>query len=174
MTLPGSLACPGIGDGRQLKHPPVDKLEGAQEIRRADAVLRRRATIALLLAIVLLLGGVTLVERYLDILVELAEHDFETAYQQVWRMLVVVVGAGVVLLLVLLGFSLRFAALAYSSRTWPPEGVRVLRDTRVVRGQAARAKAVGLMVYAVILACLGIAMLMYLYGLYRLLLWPAA
>jgi len=85
---------------------------------------------------------------------------------------VLVVGAGFMLLVILLGFSLRFAALAYAKRSWPPDGVRVLRDTLVVRGRAARVKAVSLMVYALVLACLGIAMLMYLYSLYRLLIWP--
>jgi hypothetical protein len=162
----------GTRDGTQLQHPPVDELEGVEEMRRADPALRRRAMMALVAAVALILAGVTMVERHLDVLVELAEHDFETASQQAWRMLVLVVGAGFMLLVILLGFSLRFAALAYAKRSWPPDGVRVLRDTMVVRGKAARVKAVSLMVYALVLACLGMAMLMYLYSLYRLLIWP--
>lgn len=49
----------------------------------------------------------------------------------------------------------------------------MLRDTLVVRGRMARIKAVAMMAWGMVLAFLGMAMLIYLYGLYRLLIWPA-
>lgn len=156
-----------------MRHPPPDLLDDRGEWRRADQRLRRHVLLGLVAGLVLLLGGIILVERYLDVLVELAEHDIETAAQQAWRLLVLVVGGGVALLLVLLVLVMRFALSAYATRCWPPEGARVLRDTLVVRGRMARIKAVAMMAWGMVLAFLGMAMLIYLYGLYRLLIWPA-
>ena len=128
-----------------------------REIQRADPVLRRRALVVLAVAIV---GGVLL---QVTLGRRLEEHAGVAGPQEraaVVRALVVGVTTVGGLLLVTGGSLWRTGMRTRASRVFPPPGVRVVRDTVVLRDVAAARRGLTMQLLAVALvlcvACLAV------------------
>ncbi len=108
------------------------------DLQRADERLRIRWLAVLTLAAVLGAAGLLGLDHYLsglDTVVADAQLDTVAKARLVVRAVLALIGLGGVL------FSLYLARISwrtYSSERYPPPGARVLSDTRIYRGQAAR------------------------------------
>ena len=132
----------------EISNFPADKTgsngfnNGKQQIDKADRQIRKR--MILLVVVEILLGLVLILwfYTYLETLLTIGAEAPETAMNKVLNLL------GIVLTIVaisLIGFSfyiLKVAFMVFRSSRFPPPGMRVIKDTRVVEGRKARFRAV--------------------------------
>jgi hypothetical protein len=123
-------------------------------IQKADAGARRRAATRAAGGVVAFLLLLAAVERY-----RLPLHDWLLSDPERFtqRLVLVSRAAAAALVLPLLGFALylwAFGARVMRAGRFPPPGQRVIRDTQVLEGRAARARG---RILKVLAACLGLA-----------------
>ncbi len=135
-----------------------------EDIVVADKSARKR----FLIALVLITAAAAVLTYYLSQHIErlkiLAAADPDLAMHGLVRLMRIVLLAGV-LLACLVGASLiRTALRTLRAGRFPPPGMRVIRDTRVVTGARARIQAITLMVVAVIFIAAQFLLLFYVPG----------
>lgn len=124
------------------------------EIRKADFTVRRYAVLALLLGTCVGALLILCFERYH---IELRDWILSEPEASAQRAKLVLLGVAALLLAPLLGFAAyvwSVGSRAVRSREFPPAGVRVIRDTTVIRGESAVSR--GRLLEALALGC-GIA-----------------
>jgi ABC-type Fe3+ transport system permease subunit len=123
---------------------------------RADPVLRRHVGVAVAVVAAAVLGGFIGVGVWRDSLEALGRESPSAAAEQAERGLrVATIGIGALALICAL-YVYRLARRVRDEGRWPPQGMRVIRDTRVIAGQAARRLGVLGMVMAGLLVALGL------------------
>ncbi len=107
------------------------------KVRKADPVLRRRMVLFVASAAVVGALLISLLERYRDPLRYWILADPELSAQ---RLNIIIILLAVLFLAPLIGFAAYLWSLGgriLRAREFPPPGLRVIRDTRVVTGEAA-------------------------------------
>ncbi len=128
----------------------------ADPVVRADPVLRRHAGVVVAVVAAAILGGFIGVGVWRDSLEALGRESPSAAAEQAERGLrVATIGIGALALMGALHVY-RLARRVRDEGRWPPQGMRVVRDTRVIAGQAARRLGVLGMVMAGLLLALGL------------------
>jgi hypothetical protein len=123
---------------------------------RADPVLRRHVGVAVAVVAAAIVGGFIGVGVWRDSLEALGRESPSAAAEQAERGLrVATIGIGALALMGALHVY-RLARRVRDEGRWPPQGMRVIRDTRVIVGQAARRLGVLGMVMAGLLVALGL------------------
>jgi hypothetical protein len=122
--------------------------EAAGEIRRADPVLRRRAM--LLIAAGAVIGALAILafERYGLRIEERLLADSQAMDGHVLGAFIVIALTGVAPLVAFGIWSWRLGERIRTAGVFPPPGYRVIRDTQVIAGKAARTRGVVLRVVA--------------------------
>jgi hypothetical protein len=128
----------------------------ADPVVRADPVLRRHVAVGAAVVAAALVGGFIGVGIWRDSLEALGHESPSAAAEQAERGLrVATIGIGALALMAALHVY-RLARRVRDEGRWPPQGMRVVRDTRVIVGQAARRLGVLGMVMAGVLVLLGL------------------
>ncbi len=122
------------------------------EILHADTRLRRTTIVVLAVAALLLAIAVVAFHRWFSAASETA--DIPTLILHVRAMTGLALLASAMCLAALAWHSARSARRTRASGQWPPLGARVVRDTPILRGDAARRRATLLTTIAVLLALL--------------------
>lgn len=123
---------------------------------RADPVLRRHVGVGIAVVAAAALGCIVGVGMWRDSLEALGRESPSAAAEQAERGLrVATIGIGALALMGALHVY-RLARRVRDEGRWPPHGMRVIRDTRVIAGQAARRLGVLGMVMAGLLVLLGL------------------
>jgi hypothetical protein len=128
----------------------------ADPVVRADPVLRRHLGVGSAVVVAALIGVVIGVSAWRHSLEERGRESPSAAAEQAERALrVATIGVGAI---ALMGARIvfRLARRIRDESRWPPDGMRVVRDTRVVVGQAARRLGLLGMVMAGVLILLGL------------------
>lgn len=135
--------------------PPTDSAEAG--MLKADRGLRIR--LLLFLALFSVLGTLVIfgLERHLEKIVAASEDNPEQAVREVFRLLRLSAGVGGAGLLVFGLYFTHFSLKVLSSGQFPPPGTKVVRDTRVQTGPAARLRAGAGIALATLLIVLGLA-----------------
>lgn len=126
----------------------------SDEILRADLALRRKTLLILGIAIVLAIGCLFAFHRWL--IETVVGIDVHAAITRVRGMIGLALTASAVCLAVLAAYSARKGARARDIEQWPLPGARVLRDTPIRRGAAARRIGRWLQATAILLTVLAI------------------
>lgn len=125
------------------------------EIQKADPRARMTAV-----AVILVLGGagaglIVATHSYLAGLAALAESQPEVAIARGTFVFKLVGLSGGLVLLVVAAYVANFAARVRRAERFPPPGVRVVRDTRIIEGPRARRRGDGGLLLAVALGACG-------------------
>lgn len=138
--------------------PALSPPDGQRSILKADS--RLRVQVLALLAVSTIVGVIVIValQHYLKGIEEMAENEPERAIRQVFNMLRLSMGAGGFGLLVF-GLHLgKFSMRAVAEKQYPPSGTRVLRDTRILEGDAAKRRGRFGLALSVMLLTIGVAL----------------
>lgn len=139
----------------EKRSPANERPEG--EVLRADRTLRNRL---LLFLVVFSAAGAAIVfflERHLETIVASSEDNPEAAVRQVFQLLRVSTAVGGIGLIVFGTYFARFSLRVLSSGSFPPPGTKVVRDTQIQRGSAARVRGWSGVALAALLVILGLA-----------------
>lgn len=124
------------------------------EIEPADPRLRRRAIIALVAAGLIGATGIAMLQQWLDELARGRDATDPGTLGLMATALALTIGIACASLLVLGFYLWRLGTRVHASMRFPPPGMRVLRDTPVVRGADASRRARMLQILAgVLLLC---------------------
>ncbi len=135
---------------------PKDIEPQARQIDVADPERRKKVLGLLVLVSLLAVFGVLRLDAYLVELRELAATDPAAAAAEtlaVSRLFLAAIAGGAAVLAVYLG---RLSWRTLANRRYPPPGMRVISDTRVVRGRRARRYGWGLLALAVVICAAGL------------------
>lgn len=126
-----------------------------EEVIYADKKLRRRAVI-LMLMLVLVLAPIALITlNYLNDLEALAKSNSEEALSKIITLTYIWGAFFTVGNLAIFGYLMWLGTKIIKSDCYPPPGMRVIKDTKVVRGSKARFRGVFLIFIAVLILLAG-------------------
>jgi len=128
----------------------------ADDILRADPRLRR--TTLLVLGAAMALAGVGLFFGHKWLSEVAAQTDTHSLVRELRRIIGIALTGSAICLALLAWYAARKATQVKSHQQWPAPGVRVLRDTRIRRGEAALR--IGKLLMFICLALLALSVLM--------------
>jgi hypothetical protein len=134
----------------------------SEDIVVADKGLRTKVLVAMVLLVLALIALTQYWTHYLEQLKGLAALNPQLAIDKLFRLLRITLGVGMILVGVA-GFSMvRTAMKTLRAGRFPPPGMKVIRDTRIVTGISAKLRAILLIVIAVLLIAFQVFALVYL------------
>lgn len=123
-----------------------------EEIQRADPRYRRQTLAVLVIAVVIAVAALFAIQHWMR--GTAMTLSTQQALQQIrlWTAITVLLSG--VCLLSLAAYCWHLARSAVRDRRWPPQGMRLLRDHRILHGEAVQSMALRLRLTAVVLLVL--------------------
>ncbi|BBM82166.1 hypothetical protein [Candidatus Uabimicrobium amorphum] len=134
------------------------------EIIKADPQAKKKALAMLILGACFAMGVIFFSKNFFADIQQLAQKQPKQAFAKFQFFVLIIAGS---MTIMLMGFAMWLTLLSrriYVEQCFPPSGMKVLGDTKVIRGSAARRRAcVGFLIAPCLLLCaLGVPMIMWL------------
>lgn len=127
-----------------------------REIIKADKRLRITIIILFIIIIGATLLAYTMFQRYFLTIQNIADSDPEAAIMKMVNILKAIVYVNPIIFLLFFVYFISLGYKTFKSKQYPPPGVKVIRDTYMIRGKKAKGYAIGLWITAIILIVLAL------------------
>ncbi|QTA81830.1 Uncharacterized protein dnl_41810 [Desulfonema limicola] len=134
-----------------------------KQILKSDKEYKKKTLIILIISIIAGLGVIVCFQVYIQDIKELAKYDHEQAFEKILFLLRIIM-VSIAFTLTSFGiYIIRIAIKAIITEQFPPPGMKVIRETRLLTGRSAKQRGVIGIILAIAIIITGITFPAFLY-----------